>query len=168
MAKPNAQKAMPAVMKSIMFLAITLATERDLMEPASTRANPACMKKTMNAADRVQAKLTAASASLLKVSPPPGSPPPAHATPDRIAMVKSVMPKPISTILIGQDLVITCANTPKTGRRLGWSRHEEIGIGGPSQSLSEVHGLPMGASRPVRPWLYQIVRASCYPNVAAV
>ena len=56
-------------------------------------------------------------------------------------MVKNVMPKPISTILIGQDLVITCANTPKTGWHLGWSRHEEIGIGGPSQS-------PFRTSRP--------------------
>ena len=40
MAKPKAQKAMPAVMKSIMFLAITLATERDLMEASLYQGEP--------------------------------------------------------------------------------------------------------------------------------
>ena len=130
MAKPKAQNAMPAVIKSSIFLAITLATARDLMDPASIRANPACMKNTMKAADSVQAKLTAASASLLNVSPPPGSPPPAHATPDPIAMAKSVMPRPINTVLTSRKLVSTRARKAKTIWRRGWSCLAEMGIGG--------------------------------------
>ena len=55
---------------------MTFTTAPDLMDPASSSANPACMKKTMNAAESVQAKFTAAFGSPARVSAPAGVPPP--------------------------------------------------------------------------------------------
>ncbi len=50
MAKPNAQKARPHMQKSMRFFMNTDPALRDRVDPASSKAKPACMKKTRIAA----------------------------------------------------------------------------------------------------------------------
>ena len=57
-AKPKAQKASPAMQKSMKFFERMLTVLRRRANPDSTKAKPACMKKTKNAATSVQAILT--------------------------------------------------------------------------------------------------------------